>query len=77
MSADARERQFSDLEVAHILQVAAELQEQGEVPAAVGRLSLGQLEQIVTEVGMDPAVIRRAVIPSSGDGPDGDAGAQT
>ena len=52
-------RQFSDREVALILKTAAELQ-QRDAPTARG-LSLAELEQVAADVGMDPALIRRAV----------------
>jgi hypothetical protein len=53
------ERRFSDGEVARILQAAAELE--AREPAERG-LSLSELERIGSEVGLDPAVVRRAAL---------------
>lgn len=61
MGNDPGGRTFSEHEVALILRTAAELQERGVPGSRSGRLSQGQLEQVASEVGMDPAVIRRAI----------------
>lgn len=58
MAGDPVERQFSDREVSRILETAAELERRE--PAERG-LSLAELERVGSEVGLDPALVRRAV----------------
>jgi hypothetical protein len=57
----SKERQFSDEEVALIIKRAAELQQTEQVaqePATT--MSLAEVEQIASEAGIDPRLIRRA-----------------
>jgi hypothetical protein len=58
-SSDAR--RFSDREVRLILKEAAELQER-ETGDRIGRdgMTLAELEQVAADVGLDPALVRRA-----------------
>ena len=57
----SKDRQFSDEEVALIIKRAAELQQTEQVeqePATT--MSLAEVEQIASEAGIDPRLIRRA-----------------
>ena len=64
------ERRYSDKEFAVILRRAFELQER---PSGVGTgegLTLGEIQAIAREVGLDPALVERAasVLPTAGEG---------
>ncbi|MEO8192821.1 MAG: hypothetical protein ABI681_03145 [Gemmatimonadales bacterium] len=59
--APGRDRKFNDEEVALIIKRAAELQQTEQVEQEPGNsLSLSEVEQIATEAGIDPRLIRRA-----------------
>jgi hypothetical protein len=68
VSDDPSGRRFSDREVALILNAAAELQEREGAGTSIGRLSIRDIEQIAAEVGMDAALVRRAVQAVDGRG---------
>ena len=54
-------RRYSDDEVRHLLERAADLEtEAPSLPATVDGPTLGELESIASEAGMDPALVRRA-----------------
>lgn len=57
---DDASRRFTDKEVALVLRKASELEESEGAGGGAG-LTLGELEQIATEVGIDPDRVRRAV----------------
>jgi hypothetical protein len=58
----AGDRRYTDREVALILRRAAELEERAGVEVKARGISLGELEQIARDVGLDVARIRRAAL---------------
>jgi hypothetical protein len=66
-------RRYSDEEVRHLLERAADLEtEAPSLPATVDGPTLGELESIASEAGIDPALVRRAAreLDSSSSGTD-------
>jgi hypothetical protein len=55
-------RRYDERQVAKILERATELQRQEPARAAGGGLSLGELEEIAIEAGIDPHHLRRAAL---------------
>jgi hypothetical protein len=80
--APGRDRRFNDEEVALIIKRAAELQQTEQVASEPSTaLTLGEVEQIAKEAGIDPMLIRRAALsldsPSTVNRPSIWAGAPT
>jgi hypothetical protein len=79
---DAPERRYGDREVRLILKAAADLQRRAaEDASSAGGMSLSELEQVASEAGIDPALIRRAAadldVPSPRDRPNRFLGSPT
>lgn len=55
-------RRYDERQVARILERATEIQRQEPARAAGGGLSLGELEEIAIEAGIDPRHLRRAAL---------------
>lgn len=56
------EPRYSDEEVALILQRAAELQKLSPLPGDSGGMSLGEIERVAQEAGLQGALVRRAAL---------------
>lgn len=57
-----RPRIYGEKEIGHILKRATELQHAEPAPPSMGGLTLGELEEIAIEAGIDPRHLRRAAM---------------